>query len=53
MTIYLVSCVSQKATTAKPAQDLYLSNWFYEISVPRIGGSFSLQNTILSLQKGG
>lgn len=28
MTIYLVSCVSQKATTAKPAQDLYLSNWF-------------------------
>ena len=30
MTIYLVSCVSQKATTAtaKPARDLYLSNWF-------------------------
>ena len=30
MTIYLVSCVRQKATTAtaKPAQDLYLSNWF-------------------------
>lgn len=28
MTIYLVSCVSQKATTAKPAQNLYLSSWF-------------------------
>lgn len=30
MTIYLVSCVSKKATTAiaKPAQDLYLSSWF-------------------------
>ena len=28
MTIYLVSCVSQKAATAKPAKDLYLSNWF-------------------------
>ena len=27
-TIYLVSCVSKKATTCKPAQDLYLSDWF-------------------------
>jgi hypothetical protein len=52
-TIYLVSCVSKKATTytspigfGRPKPTLCKS------SVPRIGGSSFLQNTILSLQSG-